>query len=104
MFFLSEQIEKEWTDKCQLDNVFNKVKNLTSQMKAAMCSFRQLATTLTGSDNDSMKNAHNQIFNQELVDLSDCSGLVFITCRTLQSVSKILIELKSYLNTIGPLQ
>lgn len=104
VFFLSEQIEKEWTDKCQLDSIFNEVKNLISQMKAAMCFFRQLAVTLTGRDDDSMIDAHKQVFNDELVDLADCSRLVYKTCRTLQSVLKNLIELKSYLVTIGPLQ
>lgn len=103
VFFISEQIEN-LTSYCSLDTALNEAEKLASQMQAVMCSFRKLAIALQGSANDSMKDAHKQIFNEEFIDISMCSRLIFNTCFILQNSQKLLTELLSYLRTMVSLQ
>lgn len=99
MFFISEQIQK-YSVRCKWDVTLNKSERLASKMQHVMCLFRSFAIALQGSANDSLKDAHNQIFNKELTDTSKCSREILTICRTLRNALKILTQLISYLRTI----
>lgn len=99
VFFISEQIHK-YSRRCSWDIALNRARSLASKLQVLMCSFRNSAIALPGGTNDLLKDAHKQIFNEELTDISICSREIFNVCLTLQNSLKILTELLSYLRTI----
>lgn len=99
VFFISEQIE-EYSTRCLWDSTLNGAEDLAYRMQKLMCYFRNFAIGLPTSTNDSLKDAHKQIFNKELTDTSSCSRKILYACRVLQNSLRIITELGSYLGAI----
>lgn len=101
VFFISEQIE-EYSTPCLWDTTLNDAVYLADRMRKLMCLFRNFAIGLPTSTNDSLKDAHKQIFNKELplAEISSCSRKISYACSVLRSSLRIITELGSYLGAI----